>query len=177
MFNEPSVRWAMKNLSKLKAWITDKLTSIQVWIITLPRKNWVSFHAHKLILNSKKQVKRGISERVSETWFAWMHPSRWRVSFSLALSLVILPQLLLGVLFRIELLPHQIANFIDTDFISTVWQVLASIIGISFVIIVFLTEYSHGRTYERRAFPVYVSATSMIFNVNLMPMEICLLLD
>ena len=98
-------------------------------------------------------------QKVTEKWFEWMHPQKWRVSLGLALSLILIPQVALGIF------PLQCLSFIDENFIATVWQVLASIIGISFVIVVFLTEYSQDQIYERRAFPIYVSATSMIFIV------------
>ncbi len=155
----------MKNTNRFKNWLFQKSTLIQIWILSIPKRNWVSYHAQKLIKKSQRQDKIPFPERIFEKWFTWMHPARWRISLILALAVVILPQLLAGLLLYVKLIPIDLFDFLDADFLSITWQVLASIIGISFVIVVFLTEYSQDRSYERRAFPIYVSGTSMIFTV------------
>jgi hypothetical protein len=155
----------MKRITRFKNWLLKIYILVQTSIISIPRKNWVSYHARKLIKESQNKDRTSFLDRFSQAWFDLMHPTRWRASLILALSFVVLPQLLLGLLLNLILLPEQLINFLDKEFLSTVWQVLASIIGISFVIVVFLTEYSQDRAYERRAFPIYVSATSMIFTV------------
>jgi hypothetical protein len=149
----------MKKINIITNWISKKLIPFQIQITYFQKANWVSYHAKKLIRKSQSQDHRSFTQKISEKWFELMHPQRWRASLGLALSLIFIPQLILG------LLPLQSFTFIDSDFLTTVWQVLASIIGISFVIVVFLTEYSQDQTYERRAFPIYISATSMIFTV------------
>ena len=147
------------DMKAIKNWVYEKLISIQVWIVRSQRKNWVSYRAKNVIRNSQNKNKKGFIQALSEKWFEWMHPQKWGFSLLLAFSFIFVPPLILG-LFNL-----QNYRFIDTDFLSTVWQVLASIMGISFVIVVFLTEYSQDQTYERRAFPIYISATSMIFTV------------
>lgn len=149
----------MKKIHAITNWIFEKLIPIQIWIAYSKKTNWVSYHAKKRIRKSQSKDKRSLAQKASEKWFEWMHPQRWRTSLGLAFSLILIPQLILGAI------PLQSVAFIDADFLATVWQVLASIIGISFVIVVFLTEYSQDQTYERRSFPIYISATSMIFTV------------
>ena len=161
----PSARWVMKHITRLKNWLFKIYILIQTATLSIPRKNWVSYHARKLIRESQSRDRKSFVKKLSEWWFELMHPTRWRTSLLLAFTVVLLPQLLIGLLLQVKLLPTQLFAFLDTDFSSTTWQVLASIIGISFVIVVFLTEYSQDRGYERRAFPIYVSATSMIFTV------------
>ena len=155
----------MKNINIIGNWFSEKLTQLQVWMVALPKRNWVSYNAEKLIRKSKRKERTKISEVISEKWFTWMDPSRWWASLVLAMIIVILPQPLIGLLFNTGVLSSHFLSFLDSDFLSTIWQVLASIIGISFVIVVFLTEYSQDHRYERRSFPVYASATSMIFIV------------
>lgn len=162
-------------MQMIKNWIYEKIIPIQIWILRSQQKNWVSYYAKKLIKNSQNKDKKGFFNSFSEKWFEWMHPQKWATSLFLAFSFVFTPQFVLGI-FNL-----QNFNVIDTNFLSTIWQVLASIMGISFVIAVFLTEYSQDRTYERRAFPIYISATSMIFTVmfgllTLMSMGINLLI-
>jgi hypothetical protein len=149
----------MKNSNRIKNWFSEQIISTQIWISSSQKRNWVSHQAKRLIRESQRKVSKGLRQTISETWFEWMHPQRWRTSLGLALIIIFLPQFVLGAL------PIPSLIFLDDDFIKTVWQVLASIIGISFVIVVFLTQYSQDRIYERRAFPIYVSSTSMIFTV------------
>jgi len=149
----------MKLIERLKILLSEQLIPIQIWIAYHQPSTWVSTRAKKLIEKSKKKDKKGFSDSLSEKWFEWMHPQRWRASLTLALALIAIPQFALGFL------PLHVLGFIDETFLIVIWQVLASIIGISFVIVVFLTEYSQDQTYERRAFPIYISATSMIFTV------------
>lgn len=143
----------------IRNWVHEKIIPIQIWIAYSQKKNWVSYHAKKIIRNSQTKDKKGWFKLFSEWWFEWMHPQNWVISLILSFSFIFAPQVILGTLYLKNL------DFIDIDFLSTTWQVLASIIGISFVIVVFLTEYSQDQTYERRAFPIYISATSMIFTV------------
>lgn len=155
----------MNIINKLKNLFFSIFFHFRLWVISIPRRNWVSYHAQKLIKDSQKRDKEGLGRKIIDQWFTWMHPNRWRVSLLLAFTTVLLPQLVSGFLFRAGILRYDLFNFLDTDFLSNSWQVLASILGISFVIVVFLTEYSQDKSYERRAFPLYVSATAMIFIV------------
>ena len=69
MLNEPSARWTMKSVNRFKVWFTNIFIPIQVWMISLPRKNWASYHAQKLIRNSRKRVKREVGERICNNFF------------------------------------------------------------------------------------------------------------
>ena len=51
------------------------------------------------------------------------------------------------------------------EILVATWQVLASLIGIAFVIIVFLTQYVVDRKFEKRALPLFASRTWMVFTV------------
>jgi len=80
---------------------------------------------------------------------------------------------------------HLAASFIDLPFssifltdegqinseivtlLSTSWQVLASVIGISFVLIIFLIEYMHKNRYESQIFSLFSYYTKFHFIVIL----------
>lgn len=51
--------------------------------------------------------------------------------------------------------------------LSTSWQVLASVIGISFVLIIFLIEYVHKHRYETQIFSLFSNYTKFHFIVIL----------
>ncbi len=156
-----------KRLSILWDTVLDFITLMQGWwIVVLNRNSWVSVQADKIILKSQRQ-RRGW-ESFRERWYDWMHPQKGSASFIIALMIVSLPQLILATGGYRLLLPlsslFSEAQVIE-EFLKILWQVFASLIGITFVIIVFLTQYAQEREYERRAFPLFVSRTWMVFTV------------
>src|SRR5437868_5769013 len=111
----------MKKMTQLRMWISEKFIPLYIWIAYAQKTNWVSYHAKKLIKKYRQKDKKSFTQKVSEKWFEWMHPQNWKISFSLSLLLIIVPQFLLGAI------SMQNFTFIDSDFLATVWQVLASI--------------------------------------------------
>ena len=55
---------------------------------------------------------------------------------------------------------NQIENVLNTA-----WQVLASVLGLSFVIVFFLMEFADKRLYESRALPIFIARTASVFIV------------
>jgi len=95
-----------------------------------------------------------------------MHPERGGASLLISLAIILLPQILLSLGFYNYI---ELSIFIDTKAVQEIlvatWQVLASLIGIAFVIIVFLTQYVVDRKFEKRALPLFASRTWMVFTV------------
>jgi len=64
-----------------------------------------------------------------------------------------------------HLLPIAILNANISSIVSTAWQVSASVIGISFVLVIFLVEYLHKNRYESQIFPLFSQYTKFHFIV------------
>jgi hypothetical protein len=147
----------------------DWITPIQVWWIGhfYPR-TW-AFNLSKEIIRKERPKKSGnFLEVLKIKWLAWMHPDQWKISLLMIFVIIALPQVLLALVLNYYSLP-QLGIWENSsegqNTLIAVWQVLAALIGITFVIVVFLTQYAMDRQYERRAFPLFASNTWMIFCV------------
>jgi hypothetical protein len=140
---------------------------IQASIITwLNPHSWASKKANKLIKKSSVREKGWLWKSIGDQWDGWMHPEHWRVSLFLSGVIIFISYPLFATgLYHLLEKPRFILVDQPTEIIGTSLQILAAVIGIAFVIVVFLTQYVHERDYERRAFPLFVSQTWMIFTV------------
>lgn len=147
----------------------DWITPIQVWWIGYfyPR-TWAYLRSKEIIRKERPKKSENFLEVLKVKWLAWMHPDRWKIGLLTTLVIIALPQLLLALVLNDYSLPRLGIWENSSEGQSTliaVWQVLAALIGITFVIVVFLTQYAMDRQYERRAFPLFASNTWMIFCV------------
>jgi hypothetical protein len=143
----------------------DLSTPIYAWfIVHFFRSSWLSVESKK-ITKSLKSVKQRSVISFSDRWAEWMLPQNWGISLLLSLGVVFLPQILIIFITLFGIRVPSLNLGVDGNLIANAWQILASILGISFVIIVFLTQYAHDRDYERRAFPLFASSTMMILTV------------
>ena len=160
----------------LRAWQTrirnkwlDWIAPFQAWwIVHLIPRSWASHRSREIIRKEQgKKIGKTI-DIIKSKWLAWMHPDRWVMGILISLAIITLPQILLALVTNNFSLPKLAIwdNLADVkSTLIAVWQVLASLIGITFVIVVFLTQYAMDRQYERRAFPLFVSYTWMVFCV------------
>lgn len=162
----------MKNpnrLNKVQILWLDFITPIQVWLfIRVKRNSWVSKKAEQIIRTAEKRHYGRLVSSIHEWWGDQMYPERGATTFLIALLVILLPQLILASGIYQYLHPITSAWAESETFQSTLtstWQVLASVIGIAFVIVVFLTQYVVDRQFERRAFPLFASRTWMVFTV------------
>ncbi len=154
-----------------RIWIKclDIITPIQVWwIVRFWRYSWVSARADQIIRKSSSRKLIGYLDIIRDKWDDWMHPENGIASLLVALVIVCLPQIILAFglyrYLRLTSLYLEESKAIQSTLVAA-WQVLASLIGIAFVIIVFLTQYAVDRQFERRALPLFASRTWMVYTV------------
>jgi hypothetical protein len=147
----------------------DFITPFQVWLIVrFKRYSWASARANQIIRKSEDKKFEDFVTGIRDQWHDWMHPERGRASLLIAAAIVFLPQIILALGFYQYFQPATPFWQAPTALQSTLesaWHVLASLIGIAFVIIVFLTQYVTDRKFERRALPLFASRTWMVFSV------------
>jgi len=112
------------------------------------------------ILCTLKTVFKSINSRTIST-------SSWKSALLNSVVLVILFAFLASFLQSqiSHLLPIAILNANISSIVSTAWQVSASVIGISFVLVIFLVEYLHKNRYESQIFPLFSQYTKFHFIV------------
>jgi len=157
------------DLNQIRNKWLDFITPFQVWLIVrFKRYSWVSARASQIIRKSEARKFGYFITDIRDRWHDWMHPEQGRASFLIALAIVFLPQIILvsGIY---QYLKPGISLWEEPKALQSTlvaaWQVLASLIGIAFVIIVFLTQYVVDRKFERRALPLFASRTWMVFAV------------
>jgi hypothetical protein len=153
-----------KKISLFWNQILDFTTPPLSWFVThfMPW-TWALVPSKKIAKSLQTNGKKPF-QYISEQWFEWMLPQNWYISLAITVGIVFLPQILIFFLTYFKFLGTEGFLGIE-DLLLNTWQILASILGISFVIIVFLTQYAHDRDYERRAFPLFASKTMMVFTV------------
>lgn len=112
-------------------------------------------------LNALKTAFESINSRTIST-------NGWKNALVISIFLVILLGLL--AFFMQSQLSHLfLIQFSNVDnissIVSTAWQVSASVIGISFVLVIFLVEYLHKDRYESQIFPLFSQYTKFHFIV------------
>ena len=112
-------------------------------------------------LNPLKIAFESINSRTIST-------NSWKNALVISIFLVILLGLL--AFFMQSQLSHLfLIQFSNVDnissIVSTAWQVSASVIGISFVLVIFLVEYLHKDRYESQIFPLFSQYTKFHFIV------------
>jgi hypothetical protein len=113
------------------------------------------------VLKALKIAVESINSRTIST-------NGWKNALSISLVLMILIAFL--AFFLQSLVSHLFSiHFINSDniisIVSTAWQVSASVIGISFVLVIFLVEYLHKDRYESQIFPLFSQYTKFHFIV------------
>jgi hypothetical protein len=156
-------------MSQIRVKWLDFITPFQVWLIVrFKRYSWASARASQIIRKSEARKFGYVITGIRDRWQDWMHPEQGRASLLIALTIIFLPQIILisGIYqyLRPVISPLGEPNALQSALIVA-WQVLASLIGIAFVIIVFLTQYAVDRKFERRALPLFASRTWMVFSV------------
>ena len=111
--------------------------------------------------NALKTTFESINSRTIST-------NGWKNALVISIFLVILLGLL--AFFMQSQLSHLfLIQYPNVDnigsIISTAWQVSASVIGISFVLVIFLVEYLHKDRYESQIFPLFSQYTKFHFIV------------
>jgi len=121
----------------------DWITPIQAWWIGhfYPR-TW-AYNRSKWIIRKEQPEKPGnfLEALKIKKWLAWMHPDQWKIGLLMTFVIIALPQLLLALVLNYYSLPQLEIWENSSEGRSTliaVWQVLATLIGITFVIVVFL---------------------------------------
>jgi len=147
----------------------DFIIPFQVWwIIRFKRNSWVSARADQIIHKPKDRKIGDFITSIHHKWDDWMHPEHGRASLLIALVIVFVPQIILvfGIYQYVQppLSLWENPKAFQATLVAA-WQVLASLIGIAFVIIIFLTQYVVDRKFERRALPLFASRTWMVFAV------------
>jgi hypothetical protein len=149
-------------------WLDSTIALRVWWILRIKRNSWASAIANRIIRKSQARKFGNIFPGIGERWDEWMHPENSGASLLIALLIVFSPQIILifGVYRYIQpiLRYWEDIEAVQSTIISA-WQVLASLVGIAFVIIVFLTQYVVDRKFEKRAFPLFASRTWMVFTV------------
>ena len=141
-------------------------TPIQVWFIRyLIPWTWASSQSKVLAKKFRSTSKNKYKFNPSSKFNNWMEPEKWPISFLIAIIIVFTPPIFLTVLHGFYPTFEILKLNVSKNLVSSTWQILASTIGISLVIVVFLTQYVHDRDYERRAFPLFASRTWMVFTV------------
>ena len=143
----------------------------RLYAFLLPR-SWASVQAQDILDKSRRRQHGWIRAYLDQFIVRIMQPEEWPLTLLLALFIIFVPQLLLYVG------PHRFldgvlnpfrqtanSNFNIDAVLTSAWQVLAAVIGLTFVIVVFLTQFVHERAYERHAFPLFAARTWMVFNV------------
>jgi hypothetical protein len=152
------------NISRIK--ILDAFAPITSWILLIfYRKYWVSFLAQKIVGNWETPTRK--RQRIVDQWNNIHQPENWFRAVILAVGLIFIPQLLATFWF-ISPFFHRASEYGWKDnnsasVLGTTWQVTAGLIGITFVIVIFLVEYANSGKYEQRALPVFFAETWMLF--------------
>lgn len=136
-------------------------------------KEWLSIYVKS---EMRKIEKKGFSSRILRSVInafesinsKTLSTNSWKSALITSMALVILfahtaffLQSQFGHLFPITIINAN--NIISI--VSTAWQVSASVIGISFVIVIFLVEYLHKDRYESQIFPLFSQYTKFHFIV------------
>lgn len=159
----------MSDLNEIKTKWIDFVTPLEVWwIVRFKRNSWATTRANWVIRETQPRSINNIISGFNNQWNEWMRPKNGLKVVLIALIIVFLPQIILTIS-QLELIQTpsvlwENPNALQST-LTTFWQVLASLIGIAFVIIVFLTQYSVDRRFERRALPLFASRTWMVFTV------------
>lgn len=156
-------------LSTIRLSILDSLSPFSSWVARiLFRGHWVSTISHKIVRGWESPFRR--RERLHNQWLTIHQPENWMQTVMLTFGIVFLPQLLITLWF-ISPFCSQTTDYgwQDNNLISllgTTWQVTAGLIGITFVIVIFLVETANRDKYERRALPVFFSETWLLFTAS-----------
>lgn len=157
-------------LFNLRIKLLDSLSPFASWIaVFIYHKHWLS----EISINSIRELKpKSVGLAKVNDWIYSLHlpENRWK-SVIAALLMVFVPQIV-GTLWFISPYMTQV-EFKDAQMIyykeilSSMWQVSAGLIGITFVIVIFIVEYSNRDKYERRALPVFFAETKLLFSTSL----------
>ncbi|HAW09461.1 MAG TPA: hypothetical protein DCW42_09970 [Bacteroidetes bacterium] len=165
-------------MEKLISNIKFKINNFYIWFLDLTapyfskmlsisfRNYWISHSAkriYKKITTSKIE-----KEKFSYKWFDVHQPNKWYIASLISFAFVFFPQLLGVAILLIFQNLNWTFNFTDNRvmFLETAWQVLASLTGITFVIIIFIVEISNKDRNERKAMPVFFSETWAILTAS-----------
>lgn len=163
-----------------KTWqakIRLRLAYFEAYIYRLltPRQ-WLSHHVKEEMNRRKNSTIRSRILEFADSLFRKINSltistDNWKNA--LIISLIIVISLHLAALFvdlpfaTIFLNDENKINSEIVSLLSTSWQVLASVIGISFVLIIFLIEYVHKHRYESQIFSLFSYYTKFHFIVVL----------
>ena len=149
-------------ITKLKIFdITAPITSLLALIIY---KNFWATNVAKKIIKKEKPAKR------KEYWNNIHQPENWWKALFLAFTIIFLPQLLVYLWltspFCSKTSGYGWSNSYSASILGTGWQVMAGLIGITFVIVIFVVEFANRDKYEQRAFPIFFAETRMLFTAS-----------
>jgi len=149
--------------------ILDFTAPVETWIVQkIYFRFWASYLAKKQLDNLRKP--HSFFLRAKSIINSWDKPDYWYKAVCFALIFVFSPIILIELLFItpfIKPTQHFKLDVIKlTPIFGMGWQVLASLIGITFIIVVFLVQYANEKDYERRAFPIFIKETHMIFTAS-----------
>jgi hypothetical protein len=149
--------------------IVDSIAPVTSWFaLIIYRKNWVSLLAHKQIRSWEQPTRK--REKIIEQWSAIHQPRNWLRAVLLSFAIVFLPQFIFTFWFVSPFCSYTTDyGWVDNNSASTLetaWQVTAGLIGITFVIIIFLVEYANQDKYEQRALPIFFTETWMLFTAT-----------
>ena len=137
-------------------------------------KQWLSIYVKS---EMRKIEKKGFSSRILRSLNTaresinskTLSTNSWKSAFISSMALVFFFAIITAFFLQSQvghLFPTAIINANNiSSIVSTAWQVSASVIGISFVLVIFLVEYLHKDRYESQIFPLFSQYTKFHFIV------------
>ncbi len=156
-------------LSNLRNKLLDVISPFTSWLaLVVYYKYWLLTSARRTVKNWDKTSRKG--DVIKDYWYNIHQPENWAQAVMLSFVIIFFPQLLAYILFISPMYPQtKFYGWVDLNSMSTLgtmWQVTAGLIGITFVIVVFIVEFANREKYERRSLPVFLTETWMLFTAS-----------
>lgn len=166
----PHIPKIYSKLTEIKILILDKFSPYSSLAALYTNSNlWLSYLAKNKIKKGGKIIP-GWST-VKNVFYEIHLPENSANIFIFTFLLVFLPQFIVYLWFISPLAPQQDklgwpASY-NVDILEAMWQVTAGLIGITFVIVIFIIDFTNRDKYERRALPVLFTETKFSFSASL----------
>ncbi len=155
-------------IKKYKLKILNLITPISLLLSRFFYKKYWCSNLSKKNLRSW-QNKNNLYEQLSD-WYSSIHqPQNWRKSLLLVISIVFAPQIIILIWYFLISRTTNNLNFIENDqilLLETAWEVIAGLIGITFVIVIFVIDYANRDKYGKVALPVFFTETQLLFSAS-----------